>query len=151
MVGKIIVGWTIITFSYFLTMFAMFTLYRIIFKEPIDYNWDLSGTFAGIPLLIIPYILAGIYSNQTFVNKRYGALWVSIIPVISERLLIYLIGYLLVLAGGDGSMNGITTMMFIRGEAAPYYTYTYIICGVISVLICLIVASYKPKVNQLLR
>jgi hypothetical protein len=151
MIGKIIGGWMVITFSYFLTMYAMFTLYWIIFKEPIDYNWDLSGTFAGIPLLIIPYFLAGIYSNLAFVNKRSGALWVSIIPVICERLLIYLIGYLLVLGGGDGSMNGVTTMMFIRGEAAPYYTYTYIICGVISVLICFIVGSYKTKMNQLLR
>ncbi|WP_169083925.1 hypothetical protein [Paenibacillus sp. PL91] len=149
MVGKIVAGWMVITFSYFLTMYAMFTLYRAIFKEPIDYNWDLSGTFAGIPLLIIPYLLAGVYTSKVFVNKRSAALWVSIIPVLCERLLIYLIGYLLVLGGGDGSMNGITTMMFIRGEAAPYYTHTYIICGVISVLICMIVASYKPKVNQL--
>lgn len=151
MIKKISVGWMVITFSYFLTMYVMFTMYRIIFKEPIDYNWDLSGTFAGIPLLIIPYLLAGIYANKVFVNKRSGALWISIIPVICERLLIYLIGYLLVLGGGDGSMNGITTMMFIRGEAAPYYTHTYIICGVISVLICFFVASYKHKVNQLLR
>ncbi|MDQ0899950.1 hypothetical protein [Paenibacillus sp. V4I7] len=151
MISKIIGGWMVITSSYFLTMYAMYTLYSIFFKEPADYNWDLSGTFIGTPLLIIPYLLAGIYANKVFANKRTGALFVSIIPVISERLLIYLIGYLLVIGGGDGSMNGITTMMFIRGEAAPYYTYTYIICGVISVLICFIVASYKPKVNQLLR
>lgn len=128
-------------------MYAMFTIYSIFFKEPADHNWNLSGTFIGIPLLIVPYLLAGIYTNKTFANKRTGAIWVSIIPVICERLLIYLIGYLLVLGGGDGSMNGVTTMMFIRGEAAPYYTYTYIICGVISVLICYIVSFYKTKAN----
>ncbi|MFD0681465.1 MULTISPECIES: hypothetical protein [unclassified Paenibacillus] len=150
MVGKIIGGWMIITCSYFLTLYAMFTLYYILFKQPADHNWDLSGAFIGMPLLILPYLLAGIYTKKAFVNKRSGALWVSIVPVICERWLIYLIGYLLVHGGGDGSTNG-TTMMFIRGEAAPYYTYTYIICGVISVLMCFIVASYKPKVNQLLR
>jgi hypothetical protein len=123
----------------------------IIFKEPADHHWDLSGTFIGVPLLIIPYLVAGMYTKKVFVNKRTGALWVSMIPVISERLLIYLIGYLLVLGGGDGSMDGVTTKMFIRGEAAPYYTYTYIICGMISVLICVIVASSKPKQHNQLR
>ncbi|MDQ1914321.1 hypothetical protein RAC89_28485 [Paenibacillus sp. GD4] len=145
MVGKIIGGWMVITSSYFLTLYAMFTLYWIIFKEPVDHNWNISGAFIGAPLLIIPYLVAGLYTKKVFDKKRTGALWVSIIPVISERLLIYLIGYLLVLGGGDGSMDGVTTMMFIRGEAAPYYTYTYIICGIISVLICVIAASNKPK------
>lgn len=146
---RIISGWMVITASYFLTLYAMFTLYMIIFNEPTDYNWDLSGTLIGIPLLIIPYFIAGIYTNKAFVNKRSGAFWVSIVPVICERLLIYLIGYILVRLGGDGSTNGVTTMMFIRGEAAPFYTYTYIICGVISVVICFIFASYRSKINQL--
>jgi hypothetical protein len=147
MIGKVVGGWMVTTFSYFLTLYVMFSLYPILFKQPTDHNWDLSGTFIGTSLIIIPYLFAGLYVKKAFDNKRSGALWVSIIPVISERLLIYIIGYLLVLAGGDGSMNGITTMMFIRGEAAPYYTYTYIIGGVLSVLICMIAASFRHKVD----
>ncbi|MEK3911804.1 hypothetical protein [Paenibacillus sp. FSL H7-0331] len=143
--GKIVGGWLVTTFGYFLTLFAMVTLYSILFKQPADYNWDLSGTFIGVPLIIVPYLLAGLYVKRSFVKKRSGALWVSIIPVISERLLIYLIGYLLILVGGDGSINGITTMMFIRGEAAPYYTYTYMICGVFSIWVCMITASTQHK------
>lgn len=148
MVFKIISGWMIIILSYFVTLYVMFAMYPVFFNEPTDHNWDLSGTFIGIPLIIIPYLIGGYFTRLAFANKRSGALWVSIVPVISERLLIYLSGYLLVLAGGDGSTNGITTMMFIRGEAAPYFSYTYIFCGVISVLICLMVATYKSKVRS---
>lgn len=147
MMGKIVGGWLVTTSGYLLTLFAMFTLYPILFRQPADHNWDLSGTFIGVPLIIVPYLFAGLYVKRAFVKKRSGALWVCIIPVISERLLIYLIGHLLLLGGGDGSTNGMTTMMFIRGEAAPYYTYTYIICGVFSILVCMITASTQPKVE----
>lgn len=146
MMGKVVGGWIVTTSSYLLTLFAMFTLYPILFNQPVNYNWDLSGTFIGTFLIIAPHFFAGLYVKRAFVNKRSGALWVSMIPVMGER--IFVIGYLLVLVGGDGSMNGITTMMFIRGEAAPYYTYTYMICGVFSVVICMITASYKHHVNQ---
>jgi hypothetical protein len=142
MIGKYVGGWMVATSCYFLTLFSMFILYPLLFNEPVDHNWDLSGTFIGIPLIIIPYLIAGLYVKKAFANKWFGALWVSIIPVVSERLLIYLVGYLLVLGGGDGSMKAITTMMFIRGEAAPFYTYTYIFCGIFSILICIITASY---------
>lgn len=149
MIGKVVGGWLVTTSSYFLTLYAMFTLYPLLFREPVDHNWDLSGVFIGTALIFIPYLIAGLYVKKVFVNKMFGALWVSLIPVISERLSIYCIGYLLVLMGGDGSMEGITTMMFIRGEAAPFYTYTYILCGILSILICVFAASSRQKVNSL--
>lgn len=151
MIGKYIGGWMVTTSSYFLTLFSMSILFPLLFRQPVDHNWDLSGIFIGTPLIIIPYLIAGLYVKKVFAKKSSGALWVSIIPVLSERLLIYIIGYLLVLGGGDGSMKDISTMMFIRGEAAPFYSYTYIFCGILSILICVITATYRHRVNPLLR
>jgi hypothetical protein len=141
----IIVGWMIVTVSYFITLFAMYSLYPLFFQQPLDHNWSLSGAFVGIPLIIVPFIIGGLFIRMNFAKKRTKALWASLVPVIGERLLIYFIGYLLVLGGGDGSMNGITTMMFIRGEAAPYFTPTYIFSGVASVAICVVTATYTRK------
>ncbi|SFS73555.1 hypothetical protein SAMN05428962_2544 [Paenibacillus sp. BC26] len=149
MLAKYVRGWMIITSCYFLTLLTFSMLYPTIFQQPIDHNWYKSGIFVGIPLIIVPYLTAGFYVKRFFVNKRSGAVVISLIPVISERLLIFFIGYLLVLGGGDGSMNGISTMMFIRGEAASYYTPSYILCGVLSVLICFVTATYKQNVDQL--
>jgi len=142
---KLLGGWVLITLTYFLTLAATFTLYPILIHEPTDYNWNVSGTFIGIPLVIVPYVIAGLYVRSTFVERRAAAVWVSLIPMVGERLLIYFIGRLFVLSGGDGTMSGITTMTFIRGEAAPYYTYTYILCGFVSVAVCMIAAAYSPQ------
>jgi hypothetical protein len=78
-----------------------------------------------------------------FSNPFKGSLITSLILVISERASIYLIGFKLVLSGGDGTMEGVTTMMFIQGEAAPYFTIPYIIRGILSICISMFFSSVK--------
>jgi len=143
-VGRLMGGWVVVTMTYFIALWLLLSLYPLLFQQPTDYNEALSGTFIGIPLLVVPYWVAGMYARKEFANRKLGALFVSLIPVVGERALIYLTGYLFVLGGGDGdgSMNGQTAsfrevMMFIRGEAAPYFSSLYIYAGIISVLVCL--------------
>jgi hypothetical protein len=114
-------------------------LYRIS-AQPVDRNWDASGLFIGSFLLVVPYILAGIYARNVFAKAVVGAFWVSAVPVIAERILIYVIGSSLAAGGGDGSMDGVTTMMFIRGEAASYYTFSYILLGTFSILLAMMIS-----------
>jgi hypothetical protein len=118
-------------------------IFTFITKEPIDLAAKTTGTIIGICLIIIPYIFNGYYCRKVFSNPFKGSLITSIILVISERALIYLIGLKLFLSGGDGSVQGITTMIFIQGEAAPYFTLPYIIMGICSVCISVVVASVK--------
>lgn len=141
--GKLITGWFIVTLSYFVTFAASAYLFRLLFQEPIDLGRPASGVFMGCFMIVIPYIVAGLYSRSAFDRPTPGAFWVSFVPMISERGLIYLIGAQLVASGGDGSMEGITTMMFIQGEAAPYYTVPYILLGVLSVLLAMIISRSK--------
>lgn len=146
MFGRIFTGWVLTTLCYFAAFWVSASLFRFLFREPIDLGRPASGVFIGAFLLTVPYIVAGLYARQVFDRPAAGALWVSIVPVVAERSLIYLIGALLVAAGGDGSMDGITTMMFIQGEAAPYYSVTYILLGVFSILLALIIAVYHRRV-----
>lgn len=145
MLGKLIPGWIMITICYIVTYGASAFLYRLLFGQPIDHNWTASGIFMGSFLILVPYTFAGIYSARSFAQRATGAFWLSTVPVIAERCLVYLIGASLVSAGGDGSMDGITTMMFIRGEAAPYYSLTYILLGVVSILLTIMISkSTRP-------
>ncbi|SFS77360.1 hypothetical protein SAMN05428962_2780 [Paenibacillus sp. BC26] len=103
--AKYVGGWMVITSCYFLTLFTFSKLYPTIFQQPVNYNWYISGIFLGTPLIIVPYLIAGFYVKRFFVYKTSGAVLLSQIPVISERLLIFFIGYLLVLGGGDGTRS----------------------------------------------
>ncbi len=148
MIGKIAAGWAGTTIVYFLTLSASGAMYMLIFNEPPDRNWDRSGLVMGVAMLIMPYVIAGFYARLVFPDHpRTGAFWVSLVPVVGERVCIYGIGHFLALAGGDGSMEGITTMMFIRGEAAPYFTIPYIVGGVSSIALCMAIASVGASVN----
>jgi hypothetical protein len=140
---KIIKVCMLTTFLYFISFFLAARIFTYITHTPIDLGRKASGPVIGICLVIIPYIFNGLYCRKVFSNPFKGALITSLILVVSERILIYLIGFLLVLNGGDGSMNGITTLMFIQGEAAPYFTTPYIVMGIFSICISVFVSQIK--------
>lgn len=118
-------------------------IFTAITHQPVDLARDRSGIVMGVCLVIIPYIFNGFLSRKLFSNPFKGALVTSLILVIGERLLIYLIGLYFVLSGGEGPMDNRPVMLFIQGEAAPYFTLPYIMMGLLSVGICVFVASGK--------
>ncbi|UFJ41155.1 hypothetical protein LOK74_00910 [Brevibacillus humidisoli] len=82
---------------------------------------------------------------QWFTGEPIDHNWNSTVPMVCERILIYVIGALLVAGGGDGTMEGITVIQFIRGEAAPYYTVTYILLGLASPLLAIAAAGWRTN------
>lgn len=140
---KILAGWILITFSYFVTFYYGVRAFYRITSTPIDLMRYESGLFLGSFLISIPYILGGLYARMLSENPTREAFWISIVPAISEKLLIYLIGLWFYSSGGDGSIAGLTVMDFIQAEAAPYYTITYVIMSIVSVVITVFIARLR--------
>lgn len=139
-------GWVMITAVYFLTMIVSFHFYS---KPGTGLNWEMTNPTA-FWMITIPYICGGLYCRFTgrYYSREYPLL-VSIIPVIAERVLILLIGYRLYVSGGDGSMGGVTLLTFIRGEAVPFFTPSYIFAGgVVSILITIAFFLFKHRSNR---
>lgn len=91
----------------------------------------------GYLLATIPYAVGGVwcYLSQQSMPKSYGFI-AGTVAVLVERGFILGLGWAVYTAGGDGTMEGIDLITFIRGEAAPYFTPTYVLVGgLISVLI----------------
>jgi hypothetical protein len=47
MAGKQVQGRLVVTSAYFVTLYAMFSSYPVLFREPMDHNWDQSGLWVG--------------------------------------------------------------------------------------------------------
>lgn len=136
---KIIEGLSITTCFYFVTLWAAFALFRMIVSIPFDRKWDLSGTFIGLFMVTLPYLLYGLFARFQEENPARLALQVSVVTVLCERVSIYLLG-LYYASNGYGNP---VPLEFIRGEAAPYFTPLYIFAGgVCSVLLCVMAASF---------
>ncbi|MED0756017.1 hypothetical protein P4S93_02525 [Aneurinibacillus thermoaerophilus] len=141
--GKFINGWLMITLCYFTVFLMATTLYGLITGLPIDRYRIYSGTYLGILLIIVPYFLTGIYARMFFSHPVKSAFWLSVVPVVCEKVLIYFIGAVLLAAGGDGDTSGVTVMNFIEAEAAPYFTPVYVILGFLSIPFSMWIASRK--------
>jgi hypothetical protein len=81
----IFIGWVIITLTYFLTLAFSHILYRFVFQTPADFNWNTSGTFIGIFMLTVPYIVGGLFVRKTTIKPMLKAFWVSIVPTLSKN------------------------------------------------------------------
>jgi len=139
----IIKGWFLITSSYLLTyMFAMI-IYHSLFPTPADLDQETSGLFVGVFMIIVPYAVVGTYVRKKNVsNPVKTVLLLTLLPVIGEKLGIYMLGSLLLKGGGDaGATDGVTTMGLIGGDCGlPYFTPFYFFCSIISVGIALLIA-----------
>ncbi len=140
--GRYVPGWFVVTAVYFLTLYGAATSYTAITNIPIDHQRDQSGLVLGMFVVTVPYLVGGIYAAIADSRSIRSAFWVSIVPAISEKILVLLIGAAFVAGGGDGGGDGIVTwesvIGFIRAEAIPYFTPFYIVAGsVFSVLVCI--------------
>lgn len=141
MFKKIFVGWILITSVYFITYAIVTRIFYFITGHSIFDDRYMSGIILGILLITIPYIAAGLYVRRK-IHNLIGALWVCLVPMICERLIIYSVAYLLYINGGDGWVTpNVTLMGFIQGEEAPYFTTIYILMGLASLLLTLIISK----------
>ncbi len=92
-------------------------------------DWSMGPPLAFL-LIVVPYLAGGFYCRDTRAGmpKHYPFL-TALVAALVERLFILGMGALLFFEGGDGSMEGISLMMFIQGEAAPYFGWEYITFG----------------------
>jgi undecaprenyl pyrophosphate phosphatase UppP len=151
--AHVFLGWILVTFLYFLTLFITGNALMNGNGVPTQLKlFNQTQLIMGIALIVIPYVVVGVYSRKFFKKNFRRTLCVSLVPVMMERLLILTIGSFLVTNGGDGTMEGISTLMFIQGEAIPYFTVPYFVCGLVSVFITICI-SYIPtssgRVNKI--
>jgi hypothetical protein len=136
---KVLTGWVLITIVYFLVLIIGGASPMFVNGIPVEYTlFNTTQLIMGISLIVIPYIAAGIYCRIFFRENIKKTLMVSFVPILMERVLIYLIGFLLVTNGGEGTTEGIHTLRFIQGEAAPYFTMSYVLCGLVSLMITIL-------------
>jgi hypothetical protein len=140
---KIIASCILTTIVYFVTFVLVGLIFTAIVHQPIDLARDSSGTVIGVCLIILPYIFNGFLSRKLFSNPIKGALITSLIIVIFERLVIYLIGLFFVLHGGERPTDNRSVLQFVQAEAAPFFTLPYILMGIVSVCISVFIASLK--------
>ncbi|HKY55467.1 MAG TPA: hypothetical protein VJM08_14215 [Anaerolineales bacterium] len=114
-----------------------------------------SAMFLAVPLMAVPYILGGIFLGL-YGATRY-AVPIGLVTTISERLLIftaaaYVLGqFRQVTETGEVYYvaGGPDLVMAIRGEALPYFSWSYIILGVpISILILHLTARRIEQVRN---
>lgn len=143
-------GWWIITGSYFITLFISSWTYTAITNLPIDRNREISGLIIGAVMVIIPYIVGGLYAGISHKREAVRAvIWISIVPAILEKVLIFVIGACYVAIEGN-IVNWENTMMFVSAEAVPYFTNFYLLTFPLSVLVSVVAAKcinvrYKPQ------
>ena len=151
---KYVTGWLIITFSYFITLYLSAVTGFILFPETEHIGNNMHRIneenrlyvkyFVSVMMIVVPYVIAGIYVRISYSSTKDG-LWISLIPVVSERVIIFLLGLLFVprfLSGWD-----ITSVVpFIQWKTkAFYFSYVYILSGIISVFITIGVAKLKIR------
>lgn len=106
-----------------------------------DYQY--GGLVLGSVLIIIPYVFAGLYANRSMKRRNIPfSLSISSTFVLAERITIYFIGSYLYNSGGDGDISNVSTIEFIQGDLAPFFSITYILLGVVSVLITIGINYY---------
>lgn len=134
-------GWYVITGSYFVTLFLTSWMYTAITKLPIDRYRDISGLVIGSVMVVIPYLVGGLYAGIS--HKRgaaRAAVWISMVPAISEKVLIFLIGACFVVVEGN-RVTWENVMMFVSAEAVPYFTNVYLLTFPLSVLVSVAAAA----------
>lgn len=136
-------GLIIITTSYFATLLIFANIAALI--KPNE-NTTFLQNFVGGFLIVIPYIFVGIYSRKKFEHPTKFVLWLSLIAVLCERVLIFLIGTYYASQRLLPGWNGFTVLKFIQYKTpAFYFTTPYIILGSISVLISVGITSFKSS------
>ena len=142
---KLLKSAVVTAMGYCLSLMVAFFLYNIIFDLPADINRAVSGIFIGLFIMILPYVLLGIYINVINKNSPLRASFlIGLFVILAERLSIYFIGWSFVRGGvvGWSNENMLSPINFVHAEALPYFTLSYIIFGGIASLIVCIVTTF---------
>jgi hypothetical protein len=79
-----------------------------------------------------------------YIRNFYWDFYVSIVPAVSEKILLLWIGAAFV--NTDVSIGATTSITFLRGDGGlPFFTVTYMALSVLSIGICIFVAAYKKS------
>lgn len=138
----IIAGWCVITGAYFVTLLLSSWIYTAITGWPTDQHRDVSGLVLGIVMVVVPYLVGGIYAGIAATRQSAGkaALWASLIPSLAEKAFVLAIGSLFVALGGS-PINWPNIFMSVRAEAIPYFTPAYLLTFPLSMLASIITAT----------
>jgi hypothetical protein len=154
---KYFIGWVIITISYFITLYSSVSIGSLLFPEQeyvgdnsyqiIEENILYLKYFVTVMMIVVPYIIAGIYTKISHQSIK-GTIWISVVPVVLERVIIFTLGLFYVpkfLSDWDLS----SVVPFIQWKTpALYFSYVYILSGIISIFIAIIFANLNSrKVN----
>jgi len=128
--------------AYVIAIISGFSLYNIIYEVPFDLNRPASGIIIGSVVVIITYVMLGVFIGFIFKKEqvKYSFL-IGLLVVIGERVSLYFIGWNFVKTRVDGwSYESILSpVQFVWAEALPYFTPFYIVmAGICSLLVCMI-------------
>lgn len=141
--GLLLKGWILVVVTYFVTFLVSANLGALL--KPENHPSFLQN-FVGGFMIIVPYLVSGIYARKAFDNPIKGVLWLSIVPVISERVLIFLIGTYYVDQRYLPGWNASTVIHFIQVKTpAFYFSIPYITLGLASILISVTIANFKKS------
>lgn len=149
--GKVFLGWVIIIATYFVTLLLSANIGGLLFPtfdhlggnsyQVNKQNASFFQLFVALMMVIFPYVVGGFYTKKFLPEVKQGAVWVSLIPVLAERMIIFLLGlYFVPQRFSNWNLN--TVVPFIQWKTpAFYFNYMYIIAGLVSVMICIVVAN----------
>ncbi len=140
--SKIFLGWFTITITYLLSFIVYTTIfYHITLTHYTDYHPPVLRFFTAVLFITIPYIVGGLYCRKTCnTNCKKYAFWISFVPVLGERIIIYFISakLLSITLGKYVSIFNVKAIMkFIENNTLPHFNWIYVICGIISIFICM--------------
>jgi hypothetical protein len=138
-VRRYLLGWVLVVIAYLLTFLVSANLGAVLSSD----STFLHNFVAGC-MLVVPYIVSGAYVKRTFANTQMGAVWVSFVPVVCERALIFAIGMYYASERLLPGWNGLTVINFVQAKTpAFYFSLPYVCLGVVSVLISVVTAGLK--------
>lgn len=153
--GKVVLGWGIIIATYFATLLLSANIGGLIFPT-VDHlggnayqvnkqNTSFFQLFVALMMVVVPYVVGGFYTKKFLSDVKQGTVWVSLIPVLAERIIIFSTGLYFV-PQRFSNWNLGTVVPFIQWKTpAFYFNYLYIIAGLVSVMICIIVANRQTS------
>ncbi len=143
-----------ITASYLAVLFTVFHIYYSPFNPSYRSsigNDPRSGACFAIPLIVVPYVVGGVFLGLFNKNNNARlAVVVGLITTLSERLLILglaawtLHGFHQVAPNGEIYYveGGPDLIGSIQAEALPYFTWAYILLGIpLSILLLCLVSQ----------
>lgn len=137
---RYIIGWVVLFLVYIVTLLAFANIANLVTFLP-------TNIFIGLGLIIVPYITLGIYIVKFIRVKKLTQLVIYVvIPIISEKVIVFFIGWFYVANRIHGKVDFTQILSFIQSKYAPFFTLPYIIIGsLLSFLITFLFVRMKRR------